>query len=96
MAFILPFIQAAGTAYGVYSSVTTARDSKKASENAARDASAANNKAIADAKAAQETAASQAQERARAKKNSMTQTVFTNPLAIGDQANLSRKSLLGE
>jgi hypothetical protein len=66
----------------------------KKAQNAATDA---NNKAIADAKAARDAAQSQAEAQIANKKRTMasSNTVFTNPLGLGDQASTAKKSLLG-
>jgi hypothetical protein len=41
-------------------------------------------------------AASQAEKIAKKRRSSMTETIYTDPLGIQDQANVSRKTLLGQ
>ena len=94
----LAAVAIAGTAASVGTSMYSSNKATKASNNAARDASAANAKAIADAKAAKDTAASQAAGALTQRKRSIarSQSVFTSPLGVTDQASTIRKTLLGQ
>lgn len=70
----------------------------KSSNAAAAEAQQRNQAAIAEVKSAQSNASTQAQASITAKRKAMarSQTVFTNPLGIADQASTAKKTLLGE
>lgn len=66
-------------------------------KKAQNDAEARQKKALEDAQRAQQTAADQAQAQIDQKRRAIagSQTIFTNPLGISDQANVIRKTTLG-
>lgn len=86
------FTKATGVGY-LYNQVTKpAKDANKAADEAKK----ANDAAIQNVKDAQAGASNQAQKALKARSSAGTQTVFTSPLGITQQANTSRKVLLGQ
>ena len=95
MGFVATAMVVAGAASAgatVYSGQKAATASKKAS-NAAMSQ---NNEAIAQLKASQDTASTKATESIRRRTSAMSQTVFTSPLGLPDQAMVARKTLTGQ
>lgn len=92
-AWVAVGVMAAGIGVSAYQGQKQASAIKKATN----DANARNDKAIKEAQEAQATAASQAQAQidARRKRISDNNTIFTNPMGIGGQADVARKTLLG-
>jgi hypothetical protein len=83
----------AATAY----TINSAQQSAKASKNAAADADARNMKSMKDLQDAQAAASQQAKAQIDERRRRMTasQTIFTNPLGLGELASTAKKSLLG-
>lgn len=84
---------AISTGYAVYSGEKQKNTIKKAQANQeAKDADA-----LKAAQTAQETAESQAKEQIKERKRRManSQTIFTSPLGLADQAKTARKTILG-
>ena len=92
-------VAASALAAGAYG-MSRSNESKanKSYKAATHEADVRNQAAIAEVSQSQSAASSQAQASIRAKKSAMarSQTVFTNPLGIADQATTAKKSLLGE
>jgi uncharacterized protein HemX len=78
-------------------SVYEGNQQEKAIKNAQNDAAAAQAKSLEEAKAAVAGAGDQAQAQIDAKRRAIaaSNTVFTNPLGIGGQAAVNKKTLLG-
>jgi hypothetical protein len=87
-----------GGAAMVGSAMSANNKAVKSANSAQEEAQQRNAAAIQEVSQAQSNASSQAQASIRAKKSAMarSQTVFTNPLGIADQANTAKKQLLGE
>lgn len=64
-------------------------------DNAANAARAAQEQQAAEAQAATDTVAAQTLAKKRARLLNKSQTVYTSPLGVQDQAGISRKTLLG-
>lgn len=79
-------------AASIYSAVKTSKENKKAEAAV----TAANDAEIKKVKDAQQQADDNAAAAIDKRKRAMSQTVFTSPLGISDQASVSRKTLLGQ
>lgn len=69
---------------------------QKSANNAANDAQIANQAAIQNVKDAQGNASAQAASTIAARRRTQSQTVYTSPLGVTEQASVAKKSLLGE
>lgn len=83
---------AIATGASVYQGQKQATASKKAAEAA----NSANNEAIAKVQAAQKTSSEQAVNTIKRRTASMSETIYTSPLGLTGQADVSRKTLLGQ
>ncbi len=82
-------------AYGA-SKFLSSMTPKQQPSYAGSTAQSRNTAAVDELQAAQNTASTQAAELVRRRRRSGTQTTFTNPLGISDQATVAKKTLLGE
>jgi len=88
----------AGTAAYVGYSASQTSKQNKAYKEAAHEADVRNQAAISQVSQAQSDASSQAQAAITKKRAAMarSRTIYTNPLGIADEANVAKKTLLGE
>jgi hypothetical protein len=84
-------------AYVGYTASQTSKQNK-AYKAAAEEANQRNQAAISQVSQSQAAASSQAQASIMKKKAAMarSRTIYTNPLGIADEANVAKKTLLGE
>lgn len=81
---------------GVYKSVSSARSQAKGYQQSAQDIIKQNAAANQSLKDAQSSAAATASKAVEARRRTQTQTTFTNPLGIQTEAQVARKTLLGQ
>ena len=96
MAAAIPFLIGAATVGAAAYTISSSLKQAKQADKAAQAVQQQNSAAIQEVKTATSTASEQAQNVIRARRASATQTIYTSPLGIAGQANVSRKTLLGQ
>lgn len=95
MGFIATAI-ALGAVGSAASNIIGSQKTASANKNAAQEATQQNNAAIQAAKDAQATSGDQAAAQVKARVSGASQTVYTSPLGLANDATTIKKNLLGE
>lgn len=96
LAPLAPILMAGAAIAGAVHTISSSNKQAKEAKNAASDAAAKNAAAIQDVKDSQANASTVAQKQLLARRRAGTQTTFTSPLGVGDQASTAKKTLLGQ
>jgi len=86
----------AGTVAKVGMDIAAGQQAKKAAKKASQDVSTQNAAAIQNLKDSQANASTQAQAAIDARRRAASQTIFTSPLGVTQQASVAKKQLLGQ
>lgn len=95
MGFVATAIAVAGAA-SAGATIYSGQRAATASEKASKAAQAQNAAAIQSVKDAQSSASSNAADSIKRRSQSMSQTIYTSPLGLSNQATTARKVLLGQ